>query len=217
MRYISHISNYMITKNNGDLCYVFGPDGVLVVGSLTTSTGAGNYIDTAENPSDTSLEINLPYATDLDGNAVTRLEMAGLGTLNKVTKTGGALSTFEAGYRNFFEAPVLSGTGVAVVNGAYYVVLSGTVLYNGVTYTKGEEFLVITDQSTAGNSLGTFAICIPPCLKRACDPFRTEHFKIKVLEKGDESNDYWNYDASGFNPMDSLTTTDADFYGWERT
>jgi hypothetical protein len=212
MRYISHISNYMIQKNNGDLCYVFGPDGVLLVGSATTASGAGNYIDASANPGDTSLEINLPYATDLDGNAVTRLEMAGLGTLTKVTKTSASLTNFVDGYRLFFEAPILS-SGATPVAGAYYKVLSGTVTYNSVAYAQNEEFVGV-DQAGNTSGTGTCALCIPPELKNVCDPWRTEHFKIKTLKDGTESNEYWNWDTSGFNPMDSLTTSDADFYAF---
>lgn len=205
----------MISRNNGELVYVFGPDGVLLVGSPTTASGAGNYIDAATHAGDTSLDINLPYPTDLDGNTVTRLEMAGLGTLTLVTKTSASLASLALGYRIFFEAPVLAyNAGVPATAGIYYKVLSGAVTYNGTTYTQNQEFVTTGGVTTTSGTAGTFALCIPPALKNECSPFRTEQFKIKVLKDGTESNSYWLYDASGFNPMDSLVTTDPDFYGF---
>lgn len=214
MRYISQFANLALFKDNGELAHVFGPDGVLVVGSLTTASGAGNYIDAAANAGDTGDELQLPYSTDLDGNAVTRLEMAGLGSLDTSTQTGGSVTTLAEGYRTFYEAPVLTGTtsSVSSVANVYYKVLSGSVTYDGTTYTKNQVFY--TDGvTTATTGSGTFALDIPPALKNECDTFRDEQFKIKHLKDGTESTAYYNF-TDGMTPRSSLTCTDDTFFGF---
>lgn len=218
MRYISPFANFTIYKNGGALAHNFGADGVCVVGSLTTATGAGNYIDASANPGDTDEEIQLLFAADLDGNNTNRLERAGLGSLDKSTQESGAgsLTNISDGFRYFFEAPVLTGTtdSVVAVSGVYYKVLSGTVTYNGTSYTKGQEFMA-NGSETATTGSGTFALTIPPALKNECEAFRDELFKVRHLQKGDESTSFYDFE-DGYTPRSSLTCTDDNFFGWTR-
>jgi len=222
VRYITHISNLVLYTNGGEVgrdstshkAYAFGQQGELVIGS-TTGTGSGYEID-ASTMSDTDDQLQLLYATDLDGSTTTRLEMAGLGTLTTVTKTGGTVSPKNAGYRLFFEAPdKTGGDSVSGEPGVYYRVLTGTVTYAGTDYVAGKTFH--TDGSTTSTTgTGDFRLSLPPDLTRTCenDDALAGIFANKMLLKGNESNDYWNYSESGAEPKDSTTSTDDDYYGW---
>lgn len=224
MRYISQHSNLVLYKDNGEIAhswdrstatgtairgteYKFGTDGVLGLGTLTTNSGYGNYIDAASVSWDTDAKLAYIYDTDLSGATTTKVEMAGQGDLTDPTD----------GYRGiFFEAPTLqSDTAVSSTSGVYYEVISGSVIYDSTTYNRGDQF--VTDGSeTAVTGTGTFALAIPPMLAKKCDAFRTEHFKIKSLATGNESTSYWDYSTGswgGFNPNDSLTSTDSDYFG----
>ena len=212
MRYISKHADAILLKTDGSINkdYNFNPDGVLVVGSLTTDAGAGNAI------SPTGLFVL--YPTDLDSNTVTCLEMCGMGSLTKVSGAGSALTNLSDGYRGYFyPAPVLTGTSDAVsgTGGIRYKVLSGTVTYAGTDYGVGE--IITTDGSTtATTGTGTFAVYLPQRLEKAAEEFLTEEFKIKSLLVGDEPNDYWRYNISGAESRNSLVSTDSDFVGWTR-
>lgn len=222
MRYISHISNLVLYKNNGEIGrdnlskrpYSFGQNGELIIGSTTTATGVGNYIDASTN-TDIDEQLQLNYPADLDGNTTTRVEMAGLGTLNGLSKTSGAVSPLNAGHRMFFEAPTLTGTTAVSGNaGVWYLVLTGTVTYDSVVYSAGQKFE--TDGSaTSTTGSGTFRLCIPPELERSCrnDDAVAGIFAYKNLYKGNEGTNYWNY-GDGIDPRDSTTSTDADYFGW---
>ena len=224
MRYITHISDLVLFTNDGNIgrestskvAYSFGLNGELIIGSAT-GTGAGYEIDAALK-SDTDDQLQVLYSTDLDGNTATRLEMCGLGTLTATTKTSGSVSPKSAGYRLFFEAPDISaGTAVSGTEGVCYLVLSGTVTYNSTSYTAGKKFT--TDGSTTATSgTGTFRLCIPDDLERNCEneTALAGIFANKILYKGDESGDYWNYSESGAEPRDATDSTSSDYYGWTR-
>lgn len=222
MRYISHKSNLVLYRNDGnigrddlsDKAYVFGQNGELIIGSTTTAVGVGNYID-ASSLTDTTQQLQLLYPTDCDGNQVTRIEMAGLGTLTGVTKTSGAVSPLIDGYRDFFEAPTLTGTtAVPATAGIWYLILTGSVTYNSVAYVAGQKFET-NGTTTATTGTGTFRVTIPPELEKTCNnPTATAGvFAYKELYKGNEGTNYWNY-GDGIDPKDSTTSTDADYYGW---
>lgn len=224
MRYISHIANLVLLTNGGNIgrdssskrAYSFGLHGELVIGSLTTNSGAGNYID-AGLQSNTDDQLQLIYPTDLDGNAVTRLEMAGLGTLTGVTLTSGAVSPLSAGHRLFFEAPTLTSTSdsVPATAGIWYKVLTGTTIYDGTTYVAGQRFE--TDgTTTATTGTGTFRLDIPPELKKTCENKAAVDgvFAYKILYKGNESDSYWEYSEAGAEPKDATDSTATDYYGW---
>jgi hypothetical protein len=222
MRYISQISNLVLLTNGGDIGrddsskkkYSFGQHGELIIGSLTTASGTGNYID-AGTLSDPSDQLMLVYPTDLDGNAVTRLEMAGLGTLDGVTKTSGSVSPLNAGHRLFFEAPNISGgTAVSGTAGVWYKVLTGAVTYASVVYVAGESFE--TDGSnTETSGTAVFRLSIPPELKKTCENPEAVAglFAYKHLQTGREGTKYWNY-GHGIVPKDSTTSNDPDYFGW---
>ena len=202
-------------KNGGKIFYSF-KNGVLTVGDPKTHTGAGNfaYYTQGATPADNMVEL---YADDLDGNAVSVIEMCGLGSLTGKSYTGATLTNKEDGYRGyFFESPILTSTTdvVSAVVGITYEVLSGTVIYKGVTYTKGQTF-VTAGGTTATTGTGTFAVTFTADFGNLCDAFLDCQFKIKHLMRGDEMEDYFLWtEAGGFDPKDSLTCTDPGYYGW---
>jgi len=215
MRYISQYDTTILQNNTVEAVYRFGPRGILIVGDATCGVGAANVID-ADLKSTAGDQLQRVYETDLSGALTNCLEMCGLGTLNKTAK-GGALNVLNCGYRGrFFEAPILTGTeSVPNVAGIYYEVLTGTVTYNSVSYSVGEQFVVVSGE-TATSGTGTFALTIPPALTKKCDPFYAEEFKIAQLKEGDESSSYFDWNDGGFEPRDSVNSPDTDFFGWTR-
>jgi hypothetical protein len=224
MRYITQHSDLILQRNDGKIGYDsttgveyrFGIQGILNVGSLTTNIGTGNAIDASLKTDDTE-SLQLIYPTDLLGATTHRIEMAGQGSLTSSDCDGTALPSLQTGYRGFiFEAPVMTGTDTVVgVADIYYRVLSGTVTYRGVVYSAGDEF-VTAGGTTATTGSGTFALTIPPYLDGQCEKFRTEQFEINALKTGDEPSDFWKFSIGGATPRDSLTCTDADYFGWIR-
>lgn len=216
MRYITQHANLALYQYNGKVPYRFGPDGVLVVGSLTTDAGAGNYID-ADLKSDIGDQLQrVPGRLDHDGAALICIDMCGLGSLNSVGSDGTALATLVEGYNGFFfKAPVLSnGTAVPAVAGIYYKVLTGSITYNSVVYVQNEEFATNGSATSTSGTTGTFALTIPPALKNEITDWVDEAFAQKHLLKGNEPYDYYTQDSDGYVGRDSLTSTDADYYGW---
>jgi hypothetical protein len=209
MKYKSQHSNLVLYAPDGDAVYKF-KQGSLQVGTATGTTGT-NIIDYAT--------IMSQYATDLLGATTHAIEMAGQGTLNGLDDDGTAVTPLAKGYRGcFFKTPpIANGTAIPAVAGIYYRVLSGTCTYNGVAYYPGDIF--VTDGSitaTSATSGGYFELEIPPALDHQCEAFRSCQFEINTLQRGDESSAYWNWDSSGFEPQDSLYTTNADWVGYVR-
>lgn len=230
MRYISkHGTTTLLTKEgkigtdptNGTE-YLFSPQGVLIVGLPTTDSGAGNYINAADLSLDTALMKK--YPTDLKGATTISIEMVGQGSLSGFDNSGAALTNLTDGYRGiFFKAPsVASGTAVTTYENVWYEVLTGLVSYGGTTYGRGEKFAT-ADAVTATASgtrdgvttAGTYALTLPPAIINGCEAFRAEHFKIKNMKKGDEATGYYDW-VDGATPKSSLTSTDTDWFGWER-
>lgn len=209
-RYITHISNLKLINEKGEVIYNFGLEGELIIGDPTSFTGAANKIDP-----DKIVKI---YETDLLGGTTQIIEIKGQGSLNKKNDAGADLPKLETGYRGkFFKAPPITpgSNTVAAIQGIRYKVLKGTVTYKSVTYKQNDVF-VSDGTTTATSGTGRFALYLPKFLTDECCDDSTEHFKIKKLMHGDESTAYWFPDEGGFVPRASLTTTDANFYGWVR-
>jgi len=213
MRYISKKHGLLLQRNDGKTVSKFR-NGYYIKGSVTTKVGAANVIDFSHHAADSTLDVNRVFDDDLNGAVTNCGEMCGLGSLNGIDETGsGALASVAAGYRgNFFEAPTLTGTTNAVSGnaGVYYIVLTGTVTYDGVEYSVGEQF--VTDGSaTATTGSGTFRLTLPPTMINECDSFIAEKAREMLLKDGLEVNDDWSFQNDGFIPNDSLVCT-GDYY-----
>lgn len=212
MRYITQHSNLVLYTKGGDAKYRFGPQGVLVVGAATCTS-------TKIDPDATGADLMRKYDTDLLGATTISIEMVGQGSLDKKNDSGSALTNLEDGYRGFFfKAPPItspSATDIPATAGIWYRVLTGQVCYAATWYAVGDEFESDgTNRPTTGT--GTFALTIPPEITKNCDPFRDELFKVKHLKNGDEALNYWKWTDGGYEPHDSITCTDTDYYGWTR-
>lgn len=222
MRYISPYANLKLYRKDGTIAHEF-VNGVLIVGDQTTTNGtdttsgvSGYVVDAFEYSSTPETEIFQIYSTTLDGGTDNRWELAGQGSLNGVDDNGDALDNLEDGYRGFFfEAPKLSGAdGASSTEGVWYEVLEGSVTYGGTEYTVGQFFETDGDATTVTGD-GYYALALPESLRNKCKCFCAEEFKIKHLQYGDEPLSYFFF-GEGFKPRNSMTTTDADFYGWVR-
>lgn len=212
MRYISKNPELVLLLTNGKEAFEF-KNGVLVVGDPTTATGAGNFIDPAKTytfPESDSTTFTLMevFPTDLAGATTAKIEMCGQGSL--ADPLGAPIGL--RGY--FFEAPVLTGTSASVPakKNIEYVVLTGTVTYNGVTYKVGEHF--VTDGTvTATTGTGTFALIFP---ENTWDVNTKALFKERHMITGLEARDYWIPTRDGgYVPRGEFTTTDiATGYGY---
>jgi hypothetical protein len=111
---------------------------------------------------------------ELFPSASTAAEKAGLNTL-------------------FWEAPVVTNAA-GLQDGEHYEVLTGSVLYNGVRYVRGEVFRFTTGGSVAFEP-GTQVALIPAAALEWYDSTvrnhaAKEYFKYLQLEWGDEA--YWD-------------------------
>lgn len=220
MRYIHKNAEAALYSVAGHKVYKFF-NGVCVVGSNTTDNGGADVIDAAVTPvAGADYKLFRPYAADLDGNAVTCIEMCGLGTLTGVTKTNGTCTLLE-GMRDFYEAPIISGAAsVPATAGIRYKVWAGSVVYNGTTYSAGQVF--ITDGNTTSvtdaNSDGRWSLWLPAEQDDDnCYEFLDEHFKIKHTQYGDEPYDYFEFnEQTGYIPRDASCGNDADAFNWLR-
>lgn len=233
MRYVSPFSELKLVRNNGKVAHQFF-NGVLVIGDKTTRDGVSatggetdskTYtIDSAANATYPEREVQL-VKTDLAGKSLgdggfNRVQAIGLGSLiglNYDLTTPLAAPALMRGYQGtFFEAPEISGTTNGIAE-CWYEVLSGTVLYNGVTYMVGDSFKVVTGILSIDGmtGTGTYALSVHPLVKK-CACFTAEEFKIQHLEVGDESSSYWRGEEGGFQPRNSLQSIAEDFMGWRR-
>lgn len=194
MRYISR-NDIDLFRNDGTIAYQFKYNYL--------DLGSGNIIDASLMTPD-SLSLQLVYPTDLSGATTSRIEMAGQGTLYGEE-------------RLFVESPILdlsSGT-LAAINGNWYEVIAGVVSYNNRQYRAGDVFKGIdtnniTDVSSGAEIAKTYAGDNEDVIDRR------GQFWLKHLQHGDEPYDYPVRDAIGYEPRSSLTTTDANYYGWTR-
>lgn len=217
MRYITNIDDLVLYKNDGTAAYTFGPHGILIVGTAT-GTGAANEIFADAIPADTDDQLQLLWAADLDGNAASRIEMAGQGTLDNLTYTAAGLAVLTDGFwRMFFEAPpIAGGVATSAVLNVKYGVLTGTILYNGVTYTKGQTFKVVAGQTATVGANSTYALQIPDELLNVCATFRDALFQVKNMKEGDEDAGHFLWTNGGFTPKDSLACASSRYVGWLR-
>lgn len=116
MRYISRYRSYAILDENNNVARQSGQElrfirGVLVVGSLTSNSGAGNAID----------------PTDL-------LVLDGLEGGSGLAKNGLNTVFWEAPVRS------VANSNATLVAGNWYYVISGTITFAGTTYKVGERF-----------------------------------------------------------------------------
>lgn len=207
MRYISQHSNLALYNTDGTIEARFGPDGVLKKGTLTCDVG-NHAIDTTD--------LMRVYDDDLDGNTVTVLEMCGLGSLNKTSQTGGSLTNVQDGWRLFYEAPPISAGTAVDANVERYKVLTGSVTYNGTTYTVNQTFDVVAGV-TATTGSGTFAIELPSSLANELPDTSSALFDEAHLLEGDETYTEWGWNNMyGADPYDNLTSTEDDYIAWTR-
>lgn len=234
MRYISPIQRFQVWKNDGSpACEPFY-NGELIVGNpwwVGPTSGAaateGYIIDMLEK-TDAKDEVQRIYRTDFSGVASGALaDCAGLGTLTGEVTFGDNkpkdLGLVSSGFRKFYEAPLipLSGTGatqIATYSGVYYEVWYGNAIYNGVTYTHGEEFETtgLLGQSGASGT-ASISLTFPPALRREYDMYYDEQSLAKYWGKGDEALDLYNIGQDGgFTPRATDDISGAGFVGWIR-
>lgn len=237
MRYIS-CQDVTLYDNCGSMIYHFY-NGQLLVGDAGTNVGSGNAIVTDYPASgseacclkDCDLQRVMPF--DLQGASIVSLELCGLGSLNSYDSAGAGLGNIYKGYQGlFYEAPIwefttsgdLVGTPYFAINGMCFKVINGSVTYNGVKYIGGESFCItgsvttITINSTGfgsnANGTATISYDLPPALCGDCFHDSSCDFANKTLLTGNESTGYWNRYNGGFVPSNSLTSTDAEWFGW---
>lgn len=228
MRYISQHANYIISKRNGDPLYKFGPTGVLIVGSSTTNFGetAGHSITQTYDSGTVGNNVVSLFESGLSGTANSPIrECWGQGSLDGTDDAGTALADLDDGYRGyFFPAPIINVSGTSTGNisglsGIWYEVLLGKVSYSGVVYKKGDMFKADggTTAATAYPTTSTaqIALALPPALKNRAIYDRDGEFHNKNLGHGDEPFSYYSF-TSGYEPRDSDTTSDDDFFGYVR-
>lgn len=207
MRYITHIPNLVLYNNDGTVAERFGVDGVLKKGTLTTDAGAGNSIDPTN--------IMKVYETDLDGNTVTTIEIVGQGSLDGLSETGVSVAAGVNPYRLFFKAPPITG-GTALSDAVErYIVIDGTVTYNGKTYKAGQIFETESGV-TATSGTGTFAAYLPWALTKEQEDNRAKLFVEKSLIKSDDAYTDWSWAKGDPEPYDNLASTEGDFMGYVR-
>lgn len=226
MRYISQYDKLVLFRKNGEIAHQF-KNGVLVVGDTTTRNGTNKTtstkaytVDTFAYSSATETEI-FGWKPDFAGKTIdesgaVRIECAGLGYLAALAYDGTTpLTSLATGYYgSFFEAPVLTGTTDAVVAtaGIVYEVLSDSVIYDGVTYTKG-QIITADGSTTATTGSGTFALTLPRALKNRVDPMHAEAFALAHLIYPEQAIAYWNQTNGGYTAVDGTGTSDYNFIG----
>ena len=209
MRYITPHGTLALYDKAGRMQYRFSPYGVLTVGTPACNNNAADRIDASVKTDDSMLMRNFP--TDLSGDKISCIEMVGLG----------CLSCAEYGYRGlFFEAPPIDIDGntpndYGLESGWWVQVLRGAITYMGVTYRPYQVFQIV-DVGSDFVGVGVLAMALPPSLLGRCDPSLSEHFKIKHLKDGSESRNYYLHDRSGFEPRNSLVSTDDNYIGWTK-
>jgi hypothetical protein len=211
MRYITLYDTLeLFSKGNGTK-YRFGPFGILDLGSGVTVEVASS--------TDSDWDLQELYATDLNGATTNSVELCGQGSLNKKDSAGGTSLALRDGYRGiFFPAPVItvatSEASIPEVAGIYYIVLTGSVTYNGTLYTKGQTFVTAgsVDEFTSTDG-GTIALWFPPELLKAADRQDLYRFIIGHLNDGSEVTGAYN-NVTGYTGragIDSSVT--ADYFG----
>lgn len=229
MRYISQFNDLVLYRNNGEIAHKF-KNGVLVCGDSTTRNGTNLTTDALPYTVDyyayssaTETEImqtlESVIATRESEADWVRIEKIGLGYLRKLGYDNTtALASLADGWRGiFFEAPVITpgATTIPAVANIRYEVLSGSVVYDGVTYTVGD--IILSDGSTTTTSgTGTFALAIPTALKNTVDQMEAEAFAQAHLLKPTDAIGYWNKINGGYTASSSMTTTDFNFIGANR-
>lgn len=169
MRYISKYYDLAIKREDGTTAYQFN-NGVLVVGSLTTASGAGNFID--------------PNDSATDG---TKVQELATGTAFWAATPGSPTDTEQIGLGlTFFESPVLSA-GDNMTVGDWYNVLTGTITETtgGLVYTAPARFQSASVEFTGSGA--TVARAIQPEHYRELEHNQREyHFIINNLGLGTE-------------------------------
>lgn len=185
-RYISAIDNLVLYTKGGVSKYKF-QRGLL---DLPTEIDVSTYTDEA-------LELSYPHLVLTGANAGTRptsptdaekKEMAGLGNL--------AIAANRLDAFRFYEAPILTATSgtVAAVADTVYIVIAGTVTYDGVTYKAGQTFLA-DGSTTATTGTGRYHLWFPESILQTPEQYSEEWFRIAHLPKPDDALSY--YDQSG--------------------
>lgn len=223
MRYISPYHRLTLYDNKGNAIYIFR-NGELVIGDSTTFNGADlTSLDAdyamVDAHSVHGVTTNLMFVKgELTTSDWTDIEKSGMGYLDGGAIISETVTPIESGWqgRLFFPAPVYDGTEAAI-DGAWYKVISGKVAYKGVTYKAGKVFKGVDTTNITIVDAGTYSLELPPELRQGCTASLDEQFKIKHLEWGDEPLSYFNWDTpSGYEPRNSLLTSDAGFIGYSR-
>lgn len=195
MRYISE-HDLDLFKNNGQIAYHFF-NGVLDLGLGTINADLAT-------PAEESLQ--LVYEKDLADATTSRIEMAGQGDLTDLPD----------GKRLFYESDILAFTTgeYTPTSGLWYEVVNGTVEYNGKRYHAGDKIKAIDTNNIADVASGQIAPTFPDTQGKPID-MRGEYW-TKHLEHGDEPLDYPLHNVAGYEPRNSMTTSDEGWYGWIR-
>jgi len=194
-RYISPHQNQVLYTNNGTGKYRF-EYGVLIVDDDIVPV-----VDDAipEN----NLQFLFPTYAGTTPDAATATtdeakQRTGLGDLALAARR-------DRTYLYYLANPItIADDTVAAVAGTYYIVLSGSVIYDGVTYVKGQTFVADgTIVDTTGTAGSQFALYFPPSVSEQPNQYYAENFKIKHLLSGGEYAAYWLQGTDyGFTPQD---------------
>lgn len=204
MRYISPFARLKLYKQNGDLAYSFEQH-ELVINSVT-STATADIIDATTK---TPIEETLMRVYDqpiTPGGPTELLELCGLGYLNNNN----------ANWRLFYESPWVQAV-TALTYDSYWLVNQGQVTYNNKTYYPGDIIqLASGDSLTLSGSNYISQWFFKGMLKEDDTVDRSALFRQNNLLVGDESPNYWTWSGGGYQPTNSLVSTDPNFFGWVR-
>lgn len=199
MRYISPFARLKLYRKNGDLAYSFEQH-ELVIG-LPTSTS--DVIVPLQSPD--TLSLMTVYDTPLSGSGDPNLELCGLGYLNWVN----------SGWRNFYESPWTQSVN-AVTLDTYWLVNAGVVNYNNKDYYPGDVIKLASGDSLSLSGSTYVSQWFFPGMITEEGIDRSAVFRMKNLYVGDESPNYWTWANGGYQPTNSLVSTDPNFFGWVR-
>ena len=221
MLYLFKDPNGCLYSKNGQIATQGGKmlqatNGFLEIGDPTLAT-TGNVILAIDplTTSDNNLDLMWIYPTDLDGHAPGTTEAYCLGAagLGDILTPNAAGHTTRTGMDAYFWLAPLLANNATLADGITYYVYSGSVVYNSVTYTRGQTFKCTTAHGTSFTGAGyicNFFSFIP-----GADQNRKAWFSIINFCRADMAQPNNHYGEVNFpiEPNISTTTTDQTFFG----
>lgn len=200
MRYISPFARLKLYNQKGDLAYSFEQHELIVGDPTSTADVIDATTKTPEN--ETLMRVKQPINP---GGPNELLEKCGLGYLvPDPTKWG-----------NFYESPYVSEVS-ALTYDSYWMVHAGTVEVDNKVYYPGQIFKLLANSVISNTpSLILSQWFYPGQIKEEASVDYAAEYKRNALWKGDESVDYWHWDEP-YVPMNSLNTSDPNYFGWYR-